>query len=122
MERTLLEAAASGGTVTFDVDDTPVGPERVSRSGAVITTLDGSLDSALASAQPAARAVVEAFRGLNPDELSVEFGVRVDAEAGAVIAKAGVSAHFKINLKLTRAPTATPRVAPRAWPQPPANP
>ena len=38
-----------------------------------------------------------------PDELAIEFGVKLNAETGAVIAKAATEANFTINLKWTRA-------------------
>ena len=76
-----------------------VGPERVSRHGTAVAKLDESLDDVLASARPAAEAVVRAFKELTPDEVSVEFGLSIDAEAGAVFARAGVGAHFTVNLK-----------------------
>jgi hypothetical protein len=103
--KTLAEAQTADGTVTFDIDDvTGVGPERVSRNGdTVVAKLDESLDQALASARPAAEAVVNSFRALSPNAIAVEFGLRVDAQAGAVFAKAGVGAHFTITLNWDRA-------------------
>lgn len=98
--RTLAAADVGGATVKFDVDDlNGVGPERVSRTGATVTAkLDESLDDALASARPAAEAVIATFRNLSPNGITVEFGLRLDAEAGAVFAKAGVGAHFTVTL------------------------
>ncbi len=98
--RTLVEAQTALGSVKFDVDDVEgVGPENVSRrGGTVVAKLDESLDDALASARPAAEAVIDTFRALSPDAIAVEFGLRVDAEAGAVIAKAGVGANFTVTL------------------------
>ena len=102
MARARLEAPLAGGVATFDVDVDEVagvGPERVSRRGqATVARLDESLDEALASARPAAEAVVATFQAMAPDELSVEFGLRLDAEAGAVFAKAGIGAHFTVSL------------------------
>ena len=99
---TLVQAQAGTGIATFDVDDDDVlgvGPERITRrEGRTIAKLDESLDSALASARPAAEAVLDTFRHLSPDGVTVEFGLRLDAEAGAVFAKAGVGAHFTVTL------------------------
>jgi hypothetical protein len=101
--RARLEAPLAGGVAKFDVDVDEVagvGPERVSRRGqATVAKLDESLDEALASARPAAEAVIATFQAMTPDELNVEFGLRLDAEAGAVFAKAGVGAHFTVSLK-----------------------
>jgi hypothetical protein len=104
MARALIEVGTAGGVAKFEVqaeDLAGVGPERVSRHGTAVAKLDESLDDALASARPAAEAVINAFKELTPDEVSVEFGLSIDAEAGAVFAKAGIGAHFTINLKWT---------------------
>lgn len=108
MARAQLEASIAGGVARFDVESeevAAVGPERVSRHGhATVAKLDESLDAALASARPAAQAVVDTFREMTPDEVNVEFGLRLDAEAGAVFAKAGVGAHFTVSLRWTPSP------------------
>lgn len=39
---------------------------------------------------------------VRPDEVQVEFGVKLSAQAGAVIAKTGVEGHLKIKLTWTR--------------------
>jgi hypothetical protein len=105
--KTLAEVQTARGTVKFDIDDQEVegvGPENVSRTGAtVVAKLDESLDEALASARPAAEAVINTFRALSPDAIAVEFGLRLDAEAGAVFAKAGIGAHFTVTLNWDRA-------------------
>jgi hypothetical protein len=100
MAKTLVQAKTSQGVVGFEVEDvTGVGPERVSREhGAVVAKLDKPLDQTLESARPAAESVINTFRALSPDEMSVEFGLNVDAEAGAVFAKAGVAAHFNVTV------------------------
>lgn len=100
----LVQVPTERGVVLFEVDEVPTGPERVSRRGDnTVAELNERLETALASVRPAAQAVVDAFRALSPDEVSVEFGLRLDAQAGAVIAKTGVSGHFTVALKWSRA-------------------
>lgn len=83
----------------FDVEEVPAGPEQVALKGKnAIAELDASLEAALASARPAAQAVINTFKALSPAEVKVEFGLRLDAEAGVVIARTGVSAHFTVSL------------------------
>lgn len=103
--KTLAEVRTTAGSLSFDVDDVAgVGPENVSRrDGAVVAKLDQSIDDVLASARPAAEAVITTFRALSPNAVAVEFGLRLDAEAGAVIAKAGIGAHFVVTLSWDRA-------------------
>ena len=110
--RTLVEAQAAHTTVKFDIDEDEiegVGPENISRGdGAVVAKLHESLDDALASARPAAEAVINAFRALSPDAVAVEFGLRLDAQAGAVFAKAGIGAHFTVTLNWDRGSEQSP--------------
>ena len=104
MAKTLVQAQTTdGSTISFAVDDaTGVGPERVSReNGAVVAKLDEPLDQAIASARPATETIINTFRSLSPDELNIEFGLNIDAQAGAVIAKAGIAAHFNVTMKWT---------------------
>jgi hypothetical protein len=99
----LVTVRTDAGQVFFDSDNLgKVGPERVSRQGKnVVAQLDERLDDALASVLPAAEAVIRTFQAIAPQELTVEFGLRIDAEAGAVIAKTGISGHFTVNIKWT---------------------
>jgi hypothetical protein len=112
----LVQLRSEHGPVLFDVEEISAGPERVSRRGTnVVAELDENLETALAAARPAAEAVVVALKALSPDEVLVEFGLRMDAEAGAVIAKTGVSGHFAVSLKWSRADEGEPNDAlPRA--------
>jgi hypothetical protein len=112
MTKPLAEIKTATGTVKFDIDDvdlTIVGPERVSRKGqTLVAELDMSLEQALASTRPAAQAVLDAFRSLSPDHVSIEFGLRLDVSAGAVIAKAGIEAHFTVTLDWDPEPNTGP--------------
>lgn len=81
MARALIQAEVSGGgTVSVAVDDvTGVDLQRVSReSGAVIAKLDEPLDQAIASTRPATAPIIDTFRALSPDGLTVEFGLVID--------------------------------------------
>jgi Trypsin-co-occurring domain 1 len=97
----LVEVRTDAGPVLFDSDNlTAVGPEQVGRRGKnIVAQLDQRLDDTLASVRPAADAVIRTFQPLAPHELIVEFGLRLDAEAGAVIAKTGLAGHFTITMK-----------------------
>jgi len=97
----LIEVRTNAGPVLFDSGNlTAAGPQQVSRRGRnIVAQLDERLDDALASVRPAADAVIRAFQPLAPQELTVEFGLRLDAEAGAVIAKTGIAGHFTITMK-----------------------
>src|SRR5947209_14793863 len=63
-----------------------------------------TFEDAVDSVKPAAEAVVDRMRSLagGPDEMRVEFGLELSAEAGAFIAKTAVAANFKISLTWRR--------------------
>ncbi|MFF5855230.1 CU044_2847 family protein [Streptomyces sp. NPDC012751] len=73
-------------------------------------TFEGALDGVRA----AAAAALRVFRdgSLRPDAVEIEFGVRLSAEAGAVIAKGSAEGHLVV--KLSWSPERTPggRTAP----------
>jgi len=72
-----------------------------------------TFDAALDRVRYAAETMLDRLTSLTrpPDEVAVEFGVKLNAETGAVIAKASTEANFKINLKWTRAASNTPAPA-----------
>lgn len=103
----ILAVPTSSGLVLFDTDEPGDGPERVSLKPEKRLQLDTQLDAALATARPAAEAVISTFKALGPAGVAVEFGVRLDAQAGvAVIAQTGIAAHFTVSLKWTQPSTA----------------
>jgi Trypsin-co-occurring domain 1 len=59
-----------------------------------------ALDSAMASIRQMAERVASATEGLaqRPDEVEVEFGLKLDAAGGSLIARAGVEAHLTVTL------------------------
>ncbi|GAB1335458.1 CU044_2847 family protein [Streptomyces sp. E-15] len=75
-------------------------------------TFEGALDGVRA----AAAAALRVFRdgSLRPDAVEIEFGVRLSAEAGAVIAKGSAEGHLVV--KLSWSPERTPDG--RAVPEP----
>jgi hypothetical protein len=65
-----------------------------------------ALDSAMGTIQSMAHRVTETVRKMKvaerPDKVAVEFGLKLDAEAGAYIAKASTEAGFKVTLTWER--------------------
>jgi len=94
-----------GGSVLVQVADAaPAGP--VTRgwgsSGESRTTVQAqeSFQQVIGRVGPAASAVLETLTGLSrvPDEITVEFGVQLSAQAGAFIATLGSAANFKVTV------------------------
>lgn len=107
MPRILELPLASGGTVLFEVDQEHPGakPYRGSGTEAVIKVAGETFDSVVARLRPVADALASQLGGLAhaPDQVSVEFGVKVTADAGVVIAKAGSEASLRITLSWRKA-------------------
>jgi len=57
-----------------------------------------TLESALAQVTPALRSVANKLRDLSPDDLTVEFGLTLTAEAGIMVAKGSTEVHFTVTL------------------------
>lgn len=83
--------------------DDPVGGGRavqVSRMDDILEA-DQSLEKAIEKIKPAAEAVLSRLRSLavKPDEISVDFGIKLSAKAGALIAATAAEANFQVSLK-----------------------
>jgi Trypsin-co-occurring domain 1 len=90
---------ADGGTVLVEVDPA-AGVTRVGRQGDVIRVVGQTFDGALARVRDAATAALAQFQEMarQPDEVEIKFGVKLDAEVGAVIAKTGVTGQLEVKL------------------------
>lgn len=64
-----------------------------------------TFEAALDSVRSVASVIVQKVQSLpkSPDEVEVEFSVKMDAAAGAIISTAGVEANFKITLTWKKA-------------------
>jgi peptide subunit release factor 1 (eRF1) len=97
-----------GGVLVVEVEPPDSSIKRVMRGGtaeAAIATANATFESALQTVRCAAEGILQQLRSLAepPDEVAVEFGVKMNAETGAIIAKASTEANFKINLTWKKA-------------------
>jgi hypothetical protein len=106
-----------GNSIVAEVDDESFDSSRVMRGGAIasseiVVKANESFESALDRVRWAAEGLLARLTSLAspPDEVAIEFGVKLNAETGAVIAKAATEANFKINIKWTRAASNSPPV------------
>ena len=93
----------NGGVLVVEVDASPSSAGRVMRgtvSEDALAQAGDTFESALEKVRGAAEAILHQLCSLAqpPDEVAVEFGVKMSAESGAIIAKALGEANFKINL------------------------
>ncbi|MEU1818364.1 CU044_2847 family protein [Streptomyces roseifaciens] len=91
-----------GAALLVEVDDDGPGLELISRDTNGVVQAAGRLEDALAAIRPALRSVVDSVRALAPDEYEVEFGMKLNAESGVVIAKTAVEGHFSVRIHWNR--------------------
>lgn len=87
-----------GGVVVVEMDHVPAGLVKVRRSGQVVAEAVQTLEAALDSVTPLAESILARLRQARPEEVTVEFGVTLTAEVGAVIAKTSGECHLKVTL------------------------
>jgi hypothetical protein len=85
-------------------DGTPVGQQQVSVGGAVVEKANEAFDTALAGIKPIARSIMAQLQeaAVDAKEIEVEFGIKLTATAGVVLAKASSEGHCKIAIKWVR--------------------
>jgi hypothetical protein len=93
---------ADGDELIVEVDEDLYGSQRVSRDENGIVTAANRLEQALQSAAPALQSVARTVRAMAPDEHEIEFGLKLSAEAGAIVAKTAAEGHFTVKLRWSR--------------------
>lgn len=98
---------STGGSVVVEMDDAASAPQKTMRGGVAadaIAKASQTFDEALDGVRSASEAMLAQLASLAqpPDELAIEFGIKLNAETGAVIAKAAAEANFTVSLKWKR--------------------
>ena len=90
----------SGGVVFVEVDELEPGVERIARGDTVAARAATTFEAALDALRPAADALLERLRDSlqPPHQVEVEFGVRLNAKVGAVVAASEGEGHFQVKL------------------------
>ena len=111
----LLRFPTADGQVVVEVSETEPGVRPAGRGSGQIADVGRRFEDALSEVRDAAASALEVFRDgrLNPDEVTITFGVRLNAEAGAVIAKTTVEGHLTVELKWASAGAPPPAADPR---------
>jgi hypothetical protein len=108
----LIEFAVGGGQSVFVEAEDPAAGVVTRGIGAhsIATRASETFEEAISRVRPAAEAIVAQLHNLAtaPDEVIVEFGLTLSAEAGAFIAAAGTAANFKVSLTWRRQPAGGP--------------
>ena len=105
MVNELMEWETDTGPVVVEIDSREPGFQSVSRKpGEIIYDVKEKFEDALQNARNAALAAVKTFRdeALDPENVEIEFGIKINAAAGAVIAKTSAEAHLIVRLSWSR--------------------
>ncbi|MEU9880356.1 CU044_2847 family protein [Streptomyces phaeochromogenes] len=87
-----------GASILFEASDPAEGPVKAGRAGDTIRELPRKVQESLRPVTELAQAVLEQLREAGPDEVTIEFGVDMAAEAGAVIAKTATGCHLNVTV------------------------
>jgi hypothetical protein len=103
----LLEFKTSAGdALLVEVQQQSVEPAtRGGRTAETVVEAGASLEQVLGRLGPAVRAIAAQLRATadGPDEVEVEFGVKLSADSNVIIARAGGEANFRVALRWARA-------------------
>ena len=94
-----------GGSVLVEVDEPGRGPVTRGRGASeLVSKASKSLEEAVGQIGPAAQAIVAELRRTAdwPDEVEVEFAVKLSTDANVIIARTGGEANFRVTLKWVR--------------------
>jgi hypothetical protein len=98
----LIEFPLEDGTsMLVEVEESDEGRLVKASLGDTIVKAQQTLEKSLEKVRPAAQFVIQQLRKLHdaPDEIQVAFGLKLSAEAGAVLAAAGAEANYTVTLK-----------------------
>ncbi|KUJ67398.1 hypothetical protein ACZ90_28360 [Streptomyces albus subsp. albus] len=91
-----------GTSLLVEVADDGPELELIARDPNGVVQAGRRLEEALATVRPALRSVVDSIGALAPDEYEIEFGMKLNAETGVVIAKSAIEGHFNVTLRWSR--------------------
>lgn len=90
-----------GSTIIVEVDLPESGIERAARGDQIIKAKERFAD-VLEQIKPVAHTVFSKWGGLSADEIGVQFGIKLGAKAGVIIASADTEANFTVSLTWKR--------------------
>lgn len=113
MKRLVEFPSDSGEPILVEVEDVSLSGEtrRGLSTSAVVERAQTSFEDALDKARPMASGLVGKLRAIGdaagnpPDEVHLEFGIVLNAEAGAILASAGAGANYKVTMTWKRPST-----------------
>lgn len=92
---------ADGDSILLEVPDAAGGPVR---AGDTVRDLPGSAQELLRPVREFARLALAELRQASPDEVEIEFGVKLGSRAGVVLAHGSATAHLRVSHRQLRRP------------------
>lgn len=102
MDELVAFKTSEGGVILVETTPSTSGPiTRSGRAESAIVEAAKSLDQVVGQLGPAVRGIVSELRSTaaGPEEIGVEFAVKISADSNLVIARAGGEANFRITLR-----------------------
>ncbi|MFB7106702.1 CU044_2847 family protein [Streptomyces hydrogenans] len=96
---TMALDAEGSDTAVFEVDGEFGGSDlELAAGGDVVARARVSLSEALDQVRPVLARVVETTRDLGPEEVEIQFGLKMGGETGVIIAKGTAEVNFAVRL------------------------
>jgi hypothetical protein len=106
-ERQLVEfKLENDGRFLLEVEeseDISISTERVALpSGREIAKAQKTFEEAIDNIKPVVASITNKFKDLGPKEMEVKFGIKLSADAGAIITSVGGEVNFEITVKWSK--------------------
>lgn len=95
------EICVGDDVIKIEIDTTPKqGEVEAVRPREIAEHAQDAFDQAMHAAQASAEKFIQMVKNLSqkPSKVEIEFGLKLDAEVGAMVAKASTDAHYKVTL------------------------
>jgi hypothetical protein len=101
MKRLVEFPLEDGTNILIEIDDVEQGGLVKASLSETVVKAQQSLEKSLEKVKPAAQYIIKQIRELHdsPDEVQVSFGLKLSADAGAVLASASAEANYTVTLK-----------------------
>jgi hypothetical protein len=94
----LIEFKQGNAVILVEVDDDASRGDQLSSRGGTLEKARQTFEDAVAGIQPIAAMILRQVTALAPESVTVEFGIKFNAQAGVVIASSSVESNCKITL------------------------
>lgn len=86
------------GSIVVEVADDDYGVEQVTRGSDEVIEAGKDIQDAISAVRPTLDGIIKTLKAVAPKAGEIEFGIKLNAEAGVVVAKTAVEGHFTIRL------------------------